>query len=74
MAFGDPRHEWNDHIVEHYAPTLAAACASKARLDDKTIGCRLIIDPSLELTVPFYPDVTLTEVLPEVHLDPAVER
>ena len=73
MSFGDPRHEWNDHDVEHYAPTLAA-CASEARLQDKPVGCRLIIDPSLELTVPFYPDVTLTEVLPEVHLDPAVER
>ena len=30
MSFGDPRHEWNDFVAEHYAPTLAA-CASEAR-------------------------------------------
>ena len=73
MAFGDPRHEWNEYVVEHYAP-LPASCASKARLDDKTIRCQLCLDPSLEVMIPFYADVTLTDVLPEEHLDPAVER
>ena len=26
VSFGDPRHEWNEHVVEHFAPLLAA-CA-----------------------------------------------
>jgi len=38
-SFGDPRDAWNDYIAEHYAPTLAA-CASEARTDHTTIGCR----------------------------------
>ena len=73
MSFGDPRYQWNDHVVEHLAPLLAA-CASKARLDDKTIECPLSIYPSREVTNLFYADVTLTDVPPEKHLDPAADR
>ena len=73
VSFGDPRHEWNKYVVEQYAPTLAA-CASKARLDDKTIRCQLYLDPSLEVTVPFYPSVTLEEAPPEGHFDPTAGR
>jgi len=54
VSFGDPRHEWNDYVVERYAPLLGV-CASKARLEDRLIGCRLEIEPSLDVTVPFYP-------------------
>ena len=54
MSLGDPHHEWNDYVVEHYAP-LVGICASKARLEDRLIACRLEIEPSLDVTVPFYP-------------------
>ena len=73
MSFGDPRHEWNEHVVEHYAPLLAI-CASKARLEDRPIGCRLDIDPSLEVTIPFHPSGTLTDAQSEGQFDPAAER
>ena len=73
VSFGDPRHEWNEHVVEHYAPLLAV-CASKARLDDKTVGCRLEIDPSLDVTVPFYPGGTLTDAPSEGQFYPTAER
>ena len=73
VFFGDPRHEWNDFVAEHYAPTLAA-CASEARTDNVIIGCRLRIHPSLDVTIPLYPDVTLIDVPPEEHPDPAAEQ
>ena len=73
VSFGDPRHEWNEHVVEHFAPLLAA-CAAKARLEDKPIGCPLTIFPSREVAIPFPPDVTLTEVPPEENSDPTAER
>ena len=58
VSFGDPRHEWNDYVAEHYAPTARRICASKARLDTtKTIRCQLDVDPSRDVTVPLYPDV-----------------
>ena len=73
VSFGDPRHEWNDFVAEHYAPTLAA-CASEARTDNVIIGCRLRIHPSLDVTIPLYPDVVLTDVPPEEHPDPTADR
>ncbi len=73
VSFGDPHHEWNAHVVEHYAPTLAA-CASKARQHDEAIKCQMYVDPSRELTVPLYPDVTLTEVPPEEDFDTTTDR
>ena len=73
MSFGDPRHEWNDHVVERYAPTLAA-CASEARVDNIIMGCRLRIHPALAVTIPLYPDVTLIDVPPEEQPDPAAEQ
>ena len=73
VSFGDPRHEWNEHVVEHYAPLLAV-CASNARLDDKPVGCRLEIDPSLDVTVPFYPGGSLPATPSEGQFDPAAER
>ena len=72
MSLGDPHHEWNDHVVEHFAPLLAA-CASKARLEDKPIGCPLTIYPTREVAIPFPPDVTLTESPPEDDSDPTAE-
>ena len=73
VSFGDPRHEWNEFVAEHYAPTLAV-CASKARQHDQAIRCRLQVDPSRELTVPLYPDVALTEVPPEEDFDTTTDR
>ena len=72
-SFGDPRHEWNEHVVERYAPTLAA-CASRARLHDQAIRCYLHVDPSWDMTVPLYPDVTLEKVPPDDDPDPEAER
>ena len=73
VSFGDPRHEWNDFVAEHYAPTLAA-CASEARTDNVIIGCRLRVHPSLDVTIPLYPDVILTDVPPEEQGDPTADR
>ena len=73
VSFGDPRHEWNAHVVEHFAPLLAA-CASKARLEDKPIGCPLTIYPSREVAIPFSPDVTLSELPPEEDSDPPAKQ
>ena len=61
VSFGDPRHEWNEHVVEHFAPLLAA-CATKARLENKPIGCPLTIYPTRQVAIPFPPDVTLTRI------------
>ncbi len=72
VSFGDPRDAWNDFVAEHYAPSLAI-CASKARLDERTIRCGLDIDPSLDVTVPFYPG-TLTKVSSEGEFDPVAEQ
>ena len=60
VSFGDPRDAWNDHVEENFTPTLAA-CASKARLNDEPVLCSMIVDPMQEMTVPYYPDVVLTE-------------
>ena len=73
VSFGDPRHEWNDHVVEHYAPLLGI-CASKARLEDRLIGCRLEIEPSLDVTVPFYPGGTVRAEPSEGEFDPTVDQ
>ena len=73
VSFGDPRHEWNDYVVEHYAPLLGV-CASKARLEDRLIGCRLEIEPSLDVTVPFHPGGTATAAPSEGEFDPTVDR
>ena len=73
VSFGDPRHEWNDHVVEHYAPLLGI-CASKARLEDRLIACRLEIEPSLDVTVPFYPGGTVRAEPSEGEFDPTAER
>ena len=73
VSMGDPRHEWNEHVVENFAPTLAA-CAARARQLDQRVTCAMPLDPSRELTIPFYPDVTLTkkspEEVPNLMLDP----
>ena len=73
VSFGDPRHAWNEHVVEHFAPLLAA-CAAKARLEDKPIGCPLTIYPTREVAIPFPPDVTLTELPPDEDSDPTADR
>ena len=73
VSFGDPRRAWNDFVAEHYAPTLAA-CASEARADNVIIGCRLRVHPSLDVTIPLYPDVILTDVPPEEQGDPTADR
>ena len=73
MSLGDPHHEWNGYVAEHYAPTLAA-CASKARQHDEAVRCQMYVGPSRELTVPLYPDVTLEKVPPEEEFDGAMDR
>ena len=64
MSFGDPRHEWNDFVLEEFAPIIAG-CASWARLKQETVRCRLYLDPSLEVTIPLYPDATVEQVPPD---------
>ena len=71
-SLGDPHHEWNDYVVEHYAPLLGI-CASKARLEDRLIPCRLEIEPSLDVTVPFYPGGTVRVEPSEGEFDPTAE-
>ena len=73
VSFGDPRHEWNEYVEEHYAPLLGI-CASKARLEDRLIGCRLEIEPSLDVTVPFYPGGTVRAEPSEGEFDPTVDQ
>ena len=72
VSFGDPRHEWNQHVVEHFAPLLAP-CASLARIKDKPIECRLNIRPTREVTIPVYPEASLTPSPPDEHADPEAE-
>ena len=69
VSLGDPRHEWNQFVAERYARTIAA-CASEARADNVIIGCRLRIHPTLDVTIPFYPGVRLTDVPPSLKDDP----
>ena len=71
-SLGDPHHEWNDYVVEHYAPLLGI-CASKARLEERLIACRLEIEPSLDVTVPFYPGGTVRVQPSEGEFDPTAE-
>ena len=71
VSLGDPRHEWNEHVAEHFAPLLAA-CAVKARLEDKPIRCPLTILPTREVEIPFPPDVNLMKAPPDE--DPEAER
>ena len=73
VSFGDPRDAWNDHVEEHFTPTLAA-CASKARLNDEPVLCSMIIDPLPEMTVPYYPDVILTERPLQGPSEPSAEK
>ncbi|MDE0048554.1 MAG: hypothetical protein OXO52_02115 [Rhodospirillales bacterium] len=73
VSFGDPRYEWNDYVVEHFAPLLGI-CASKARLEDRLIPCRLEIEPSLDVTVPFYPGGTVKVETSEGEFDPTVDQ
>ena len=72
MSFGDPRHEWNQHVVEHFAPLLAP-CASLARMKDKPIECRLSIRPTREVTIPVYPEASLTPSPPDRNAGPEAE-
>ncbi len=64
VSLGDPRHEWNEYVAEHYAPTIAA-CTSRARHHDQNITCRLQVGPARGWTVPLYPDVNLERVPPD---------
>ena len=70
MSLGDLRNAWNDHVEEHFTPTLAA-CASNARLNDEPVLCSMIIDPLPEMTVPYYPGVILTERSPRGSSEPS---
>ena len=73
LSLGDPRHEWNKHVVEHFAPLLAA-CAAKARLEDKPVGCPLTIVPTRVVAIPLYNDVIMTDVAPEELPDLTLDR
>ena len=64
MSPGDPHHEWNDYVAEHYAPTLAA-CTSRARHHDEIVRCLVHVGPARGWTVPLYPDVNLEKVPPD---------
>ena len=57
LSLGDRYHEWNDHVLEHYGPTLAL-CAMRATSAEKTGRCRIDIEPVPEITIPFsYPEL-----------------
>ena len=71
VSLGDPRHEWNEHVAERFAPLLAA-CAVKARLEDKPIRCPLTIHPTRAVEIPFPPNVNLIKAPPGE--DPGAER
>ena len=73
MSFGDPRHEWNDFVAEHYAPTLAG-CASWAQLNDEIVRCQVYFEPSLDVTIPVYPDSTVEDVSAEALPDSTEEQ
>ena len=73
VSFGDPRNAWNDHVAEHYAPTLAP-CVSRALQFDEAIRCQMHVGPLRELMIPLYPDVCLTKVPPEEEFDGTTDR
>lgn len=57
LSLGDEYREWNDHVLEHYGPTLAL-CAMRATSAEKTGRCRIDIEPVPEITIPFsYPEL-----------------
>ena len=59
LSLGDRYHEWNDHVMEHYAPTLAL-CAMRATSAEKAGTCRIDIEPVPEITIPYsYPELRL---------------
>ena len=59
LSLGDRYHEWNDHVLEHYAPTLAD-CAMRATSAEKAGTCRIDIEPVPEITIPYsYPELRL---------------
>ena len=72
VSFGDPRHEWNDYVVEHYAPLLGI-CASKAQLEIETVRCRVHVDPPLDVAIPLYPGILATAPS-EGEFDPTTDR
>ncbi len=72
MIVGDPYHDWNDYVAEHFTP-LRSVCASMARMKDKPIECRLAIRPTREVASPVYPDANVTSAPPEEFTDPAGE-
>ena len=52
LSLGDEYREWNDHVLEHYAPTLAL-CAMRATSAKKAGRCPIEIEPVPEITIPF---------------------
>ena len=57
LSLADRYREWNDHVLEHYAPTLAL-CAMRATSAEKTGRCPIDIEPVPEITIPFsYPEL-----------------
>ena len=73
ISLGDPHHEWNDYVAEHYAPILAA-CTSRARHHDRIVKCQLHVGPARGWTVPLHPDVNLEKMppdeIPDLETDP----
>ena len=57
LSLGDEYREWNDHVLEHYGPTLAL-CAMRATSAETTGRCPMDIEPVPEITIPFsYPEL-----------------
>ena len=57
LSLGDEYREWNDHVLEHYAPTLAL-CAMRATSAKRADSCPIDIEPVPEITIPFsYPEL-----------------
>ena len=73
FTFGDPRHQWNAHVVEHYAQMLAT-CATKARHDQAEVKCLVPVDPSPSVTIPLYAGTTYGRGSAEGAFDPATKR
>ena len=73
LSLGDPRREWNEHVVERFAPLLAA-CAAKARLEGKPVRCGLTIVPTRKVAIPLYTDVIMTDEAPQELPDLTLDR
>ena len=73
LTLGDPRHEWNAHVVEHYGVPLST-CATRARHEQRAMRCLVLVGPSPSVTIPLYAGRTLGPASAKGALDPGAGR